>query len=169
MRARLSFDQRVIWYNDQLLAHLEIGIGAHVAVNPGTLRIKDVLQFAADAFPDDKADNCPIGAIDEYVVDYAEQSSALRYHFVTDDVGHARQVIEFSQFLHRRSAHSHCIGPDRMHSGSGNHPPLSATTDHRFAMHDDKTSYALAVTLNDDFLDFPEPLRGFHVDNSTSD
>src|SRR5262249_32116342 len=153
----------------QLLAHVKIGIGAHVAVNLGTLRIKDVLQLVADAFADDEADDCPICAIDEHVVDYAEQSSALRYHFVTDDVGHARQVIELSQFLHRRSAYGHCIGPDRMHSGSRNHPPLSASPDDRFAMHDDKTSQAFAVTLNDDFLDFPEPLRGFHVYNSTSD
>jgi hypothetical protein len=36
-------------------------------------------------------------------------------------------------------------------------------------MHDDKTSHALAVTLHDDFLDFAEPLRGFHIDDSTSD
>ena len=33
----------------------------------------------------------------------------------------------------------------------------------------DKTSQALAVTLHDDFLDFPEPLRGFHVDDSAPD
>jgi len=69
MRARLSFNQRVIWYDDQLLADVEIGIGAHVAVNSGTLRIEDVLQLAADAFANDKADNCPICAIDEHVVD----------------------------------------------------------------------------------------------------
>ena len=169
VRAWLSFDQRVIWYDDQVLANVEIGFGAHVAANPGTLRIEDVLQLAADAFADDKADNCPICATDEHVVDYAEQSSALRDHLVTDDVGHAWQVIEFSQFLHRRSTHSHRIRPDRMHSGSGNHPPLSAGSDKRFAMHDDKTSHAFAVTLHDDFLDFPEPLRGFHVDDSTSD
>jgi hypothetical protein len=36
-------------------------------------------------------------------------------------------------------------------------------------MHDDETSHALAVTLYDDFLNFPEPLRGFDVDDSTSD
>jgi hypothetical protein len=36
-------------------------------------------------------------------------------------------------------------------------------------MHNDKTSHALAITLHDDFLDFSEPLRGFHVDDSTSD
>ncbi len=169
LRAGLSFDQRVIWYDDQLRAHVEIGFGAHVAVNPGTLRIEDVLQLAADAFADDKADNCPICAIDKHVVDYAEQSSALRDHLVTDDVRHAWQVIEFSQFLHRRSTHSHCIRPDRMHSGCGNHPALSCGSDNRFAMHDDKTSHALAVTLHDDFLNFPEPLRGFYVNDSTSD
>src|SRR4029077_12615363 len=107
VRAGLSFDQCVIWYDDQLLADVEIGFGAHVAVNPGTLRIEDVLQLAADAFADNKADNCPIRAIDEHVVDYAKESSASRDHLVTDDVGHAWQVIEFSHFLHRRSAHSH--------------------------------------------------------------
>src|SRR4029077_18757927 len=115
---------------------MEIGISAHVAVNPGTLRIKDVLQLVADAFTYDKADDCPICAIDEHVVDYAKQSSALRDHLVTDDVGHAWQVIEFSQFLHRRSPHSHGIRPDPIHSGSGNHPPLSGGSDKRFAMHD---------------------------------
>ncbi len=169
LRGWLSFDQRVIWDHDQVLAHVEIGFGAHVAVNPGTLRIEDVLQLAADAFADNKADNCPICAIDEHVVDYAEQSSASRDHLVTDDVGHAWQVIEFSQFLHRRSTHSHCVWSDRMHSGSGNHPPFSTGCDNRFAMYDDKTSYALAVTLHDDLLDFAEPLCGFHVDDSTSD
>jgi hypothetical protein len=56
-----------------------------------------------------------------------------------------------------------------MHSGSGNHPPLSRGSDKRFAMYDDKTSHALAVTLDDDFLDFSEPLRRFHVNDSTSD
>src|SRR5262245_14893622 len=100
MRVRLSFDQRIIWYDDQLLANMKIGISAHVAVNPGTLGVEDVLQFVADALSDDKTDNCSIRAIDEHVADYAEQSSALRDHFVTDDVGHARQVVEFSQFLH---------------------------------------------------------------------
>jgi hypothetical protein len=165
----LSFDQRVIGYYDQVLAHVEIGFGAHVAANPGTLRIEDVLQLCADTFADDEADNCSISAIDKHVVDYPEQSSTFRDHFVTDDVGHAWQAIEFNQFLHRRSAHSHCIRPNRMHGGSGNHPPFSRSTDKRFAVHNDKTSYALAVTLDDDFLDFPEPLRGFHVDDSTSD
>ena len=91
-------DERVIWHDDQVLAHVEIGFGAHVAVNPGTLRIEEVLQLAADAFANDKADNCPICAIDEHVVDDAEQSSALRDHLVTDDVRHAWQVIEFRRF-----------------------------------------------------------------------
>jgi hypothetical protein len=36
-------------------------------------------------------------------------------------------------------------------------------------MHDDKTSHALAITLHDDFLDFPQPLRCFHVDDSAPD
>ena len=169
MHARLSFDQRIIWHDDEFLADVKIGIGTHVAVNPRALRIEDVLQLVADAFTDDKADNCPICAIDEHVVDYAEQSSALRHHFVTDDVRHARQVIELSQFLHRRSTHSHRIRPDRMHSGSGNHSPLSASADNGFAMHDNKASDTLAVTLHDDFLDFSEPLRRFHVDDRTSD
>jgi hypothetical protein len=56
-----------------------------------------------------------------------------------------------------------------MHSGSWNHPPLSRSSDKRFAMHNDKTSHALAITLHDDFLDFPEPLSRFHVNDSTSD
>jgi hypothetical protein len=147
---------------------VQIGVGPHVAVDPGTLRIEHALQFVADTFADDKAHNCSICAIDEHVVDYPEQSSTLRDHFVTDDVRHPGQVVEFSQFVHRRSTHRHRIRPDRVHSRRGNHPALSAGSDHRFAVHDDKTSHALAVTLHDDFLDFPEPLRGFHIDNSTS-
>ncbi len=39
-----------------------------------------------------------------------------------------------------------------MHGGSGNHPPLSCGSDKRFAVHNDKTSYTLAITLDDDFL-----------------
>src|SRR5262245_64268024 len=169
MSARLSFDQRVIWHNDQLLTHVEIGIGTDVALNPGTLRIEDVLQSVADALADDKADNCPIRTIDEHVVDYAEQSSALRDHFVTDDVRHARQIVEFSQFLYRRSTHGHRIRANRIHSGRRNHPSLSATADNRFAMHNHKASEALAVTLHDNFPDFSEPLRRFHVDDSAPD
>src|SRR5262245_64787832 len=64
MNAWLSFDQRVIWHDDELLSYVEIGIGAHVAVKPGTLRIEEVLQLVADALADDEADNCPIRAID---------------------------------------------------------------------------------------------------------
>ena len=112
LRTGLSFDQRVIWYDNQLLADVEIGVGAYIAVNARALRIEDVLQLVTDALADYKADNCPIRTINEHVVDYAKQSSALRDHFVTDDVGHARQVIEFSQFLHRRSTHGHCIRAD---------------------------------------------------------
>src|SRR6188472_4035368 len=100
MSVWLSFDQRVIGDDDQLLSYVEIGVGAHVAMNPWTLRVEDVLEFVADPLADYKADNRPIRAIDQHVVDYAEQSSALRDHFLTDDVGHARQVVEFSQFLH---------------------------------------------------------------------
>src|SRR5215469_7716651 len=95
--ASLSFDQRVIWHHDQLLTHVEIGIGAHVPVNSGTLRIKNVLQLVSDALADDKADNRAIGAIYKHVVDYAQQSSAARDHLVTNDVRHARQIIEFSE------------------------------------------------------------------------
>src|SRR6516225_8711653 len=127
MHTRLSFDEGIIWYDDQLLTDVEIGIGAHVTVNPGTLRIEEVFQSIADALADDKADNRSIYGIDEHVIDHAEQSSALRDHFVTDDVGHAWQIVEFSQFLHRGSTHSHRVRPDRVHSGRGNHAPLSAT------------------------------------------
>jgi hypothetical protein len=56
-----------------------------------------------------------------------------------------------------------------MHSGRRNHSSLSRGPNNRFAVHNDKTSYAFTVTLHDDFLDFPEPLRGFHIDDSTSD
>ena len=49
MRARLSLDQRGIWHDDELLAHVEIGIGTYIALNPGTLRIENALQLVADA------------------------------------------------------------------------------------------------------------------------
>src|SRR6266446_9292981 len=167
VRTRLSLHQRVIWHDDQIPSHVEIGIGAHVAVNLGPLRIEDVLQLVADAFANDKADNCPISATDEHIVDYAEQSSTTRDHLLTDDVRHPRQVLELSQSLfHRRSTHSHCIGSDRIHGGSRNHLPCSAGSDNRFTMHNDKAGDALAVALYNDLLDFPEALRRFHVDNS---
>src|SRR5262249_44551338 len=147
----------------------EIGIGTHVTVNPGTLWIEDVLQLVADPLADDKANNCSICAIDEHVVDYAEQSSALRDHLMTDDVRHAGQVVEFGQLLHQRSTHSHRVRPDRIHSGSGNHSSRPASSDNRFAMHDDKASYALAITFHNCFFDPAESLRGFHVDCSAPD
>src|SRR5215472_14895471 len=165
MRAWLSFDQRVIWHNDELLADVQIGIGAHIPLNPGTLRIEDVLQLVADPLAYDKPDNCSVCAIDEHVVDYAEQSSAACYHLVSNDVRHAGQIIEFSQFQHSRSTHSQRIRPNRIDSGRGNRPSFSASADNRFAMSDDKTSNALAVTLHDDLLDLTEPLRRFHVDD----
>src|SRR5205823_2437829 len=96
LRAGLAFNQRVVWYDDQFIAHLQVGIGAHVTVNSGTLWIKEFFQFVADAFADGEADN-------------------------------------------------------------------------RFAMHDDKSSDALAVTLDNDFLDSAEALRGFHVDDNAPD
>src|SRR5262249_43757872 len=160
-RARLSFDERVIRYDDQLLAHVEIGIGTHVAVNSGPLRIEEVFQLVADPLADHKAHNCSIRAIDEHVVDYTEQSSALRDHLLTDDGRHARQIIDFSQFLYPRSTHRHRVRPDRIHSGSGNHPPLSPTADDGFTMHHHKPGQALTITLHNDFPDFPEPLRRF--------
>ena len=42
LRTGLSFDQRVIWYDNQLLADVEIGVGAYIAVNARALRIEDV-------------------------------------------------------------------------------------------------------------------------------
>src|SRR4030095_15265897 len=57
MLARLSLDQRGIWHDDELLAYVEIGIGTHIALNFGTLRIEDALQLVADARADHKADN----------------------------------------------------------------------------------------------------------------
>jgi hypothetical protein len=56
-----------------------------------------------------------------------------------------------------------------MHSGCGNHSPLSGASNQCFAMYDDKTSHAFTVTLHDDLLDFAQPLRRFHVDDSTSE
>ena len=57
MSARLSFDQRIIWHDDQLFTYVQIGIRTDVALNLGTLGIEDVLQFVADALADDKTDN----------------------------------------------------------------------------------------------------------------
>ena len=102
--------RRVIWHDDQILSHVEIGIGTHVAVSLGPLRIEEVLKLVADAFANDKADNCPICAIDEHVVDYAEQSSTTRNHLVTDDVetsaaGSRAQPILVSSQIHAQSLH----------------------------------------------------------------
>src|SRR5215208_3413677 len=95
-RTGLSLHQRIVWHDDQVLSYVEIGIGTHIAVSVGPLRIKDVFKLVANAFPNDKADNCPICAIDEHVVDYAEQSSTTRDHLMTDDVRHTWQVLELS-------------------------------------------------------------------------
>ena len=67
MSVWLSFDQRVIGDDDQLLSYVEIGVGAHVAMNPWTLRVEDVLELVADPLADYKADNRPIRAIDQHV------------------------------------------------------------------------------------------------------
>src|SRR6266699_252095 len=153
LRAGLAFNQRVVWYDDQFIAHLQVGIGAHVTVNSGTLWIKEIFQFVADAFADGEADNRAIRAVDEYVVDQAEQAAAARHHFVTDHVGHTREALEISEScLHGRSTHGY-----------------RARSDNRFAMHDDKSSDALAVTLDNDFLDSAEALRCFHVDDNAPD
>jgi hypothetical protein len=56
-----------------------------------------------------------------------------------------------------------------MQSGSGNGAPCSAGSDNRFTMHDHKARDALAVTLHNDFLNFAESFRGFHVDDSAPD
>ena len=57
---------------------MQISISANVTVNLRALRVEDALQFVADAFAYDKADNCSIRAVDEHVIDQAEQSSAAR-------------------------------------------------------------------------------------------
>ena len=161
LRAGLAFNQRVVWYDDQFIAHLQVGIGAHVTVNSGTLWIKEIFQFVADAFADGEADNRAIRAVDEYVVDQAEQAAAARHHFVTDHVGHTREALEISEScLHGRSTHGYRVRSDRMQSRRGNDAARSASSDNRFAMHDDKSSDALAVTLDNDFLDSAEALRG---------
>ena len=82
-------------------------------MNSRALWVEDVLQFAADALPDGEANNCPIRAVDEHVVDRAEQSSAARHHFVADDVGHAREIIEIrGPLFRRRSTHRYRVRPD---------------------------------------------------------
>jgi hypothetical protein len=168
--ARLAFNQRVVWHDDQLIAYLQIGISAHVTVNSGTLWIKEIFEFVADAFADREADNRAVRAIDEHIVDRAKQSAALRHHFVTDHVGHAWKALKISEsFFHRRSTHCDRVRSDRMQSRSGNDAARSPSSDNRFAMYDDKSSDALAVTLHNDFLDSAEALRGFHVDDSARD
>jgi hypothetical protein len=170
LHAGLAFNQRIVWYDDQLIAYLQIGISAHVAVNSGTLWIKEIFQFIADAFADGEADNRAVRTVDKHIVDRAKQSAALRHHFVTDHVGHARKALEISEsFFHRRTTHGYRVRSDRMQSRSGNGAARSPSSDNRFAMHNDKSSDALAVTLHNDFLDSAEALRGFHVDDSAPD
>ena len=171
LRAWLPFDKRVVWHDDQIIAYLQIGISTDVTMHSGALRIKHALQFVANTFADGEPDNCAIRAVDKHVVDRPKKSSAAGHHFVTDHVGYARQIIEIAgrAVFHRRSTHCHCIRPDGMQSGSGNNPSGSASSDYRFAVHDDKTSHAFAVTLQDHLLDLAESLRGFHIDDSASE
>jgi hypothetical protein len=165
-----SFDERVVRDNDQFFAYLEIGIGAHVAVRSGTLRVEKALDLAADALADNESDNCPICAIDEHVIDYAEQSSTLRDHFVTNDVGHARQVFQLGHpFFHPGSAHRYCVRPDGVQSGGRNHAPASTGPHNGFATHHDETSNPLAILLHNNFLDLAESFRRFHVDDGAPD
>ncbi|MGH9551276.1 MAG: hypothetical protein ACRD3W_17970, partial [Terriglobales bacterium] len=110
LRARLAFNQRVVWHDDQLIAYLQIGISAHITVTSGTLWIKEIFQFVADAFADGEADNRAVRAVNKHIVDRAKQSAALRHHFVTDHVGHARKALEISEsFFHRRSTHGYRV------------------------------------------------------------
>src|SRR5262249_897421 len=114
--ARLSFNQRVVWHNNKLVADVEIRISADVTVNLRALRVEDALQLVADAFAYDKADNCPICAIDEHVVDQAEKSSAARQHFPSANAGQEGQFFELSKFSNRRPPTRLRLSPERIHS-----------------------------------------------------
>jgi hypothetical protein len=165
-----SFDERVVRDNDQFFAYLEIGIGAYVAVSSGTLRVEKILDLATDALADNKADNCPICAIDEHVIDYAEQSSTPRDHLVPNDVGHAWQIFQLSQpFFRPGSTHCYCVRPDGVQSGGRNQAPASTGSHNGFAMHHDETGNPLAILLHNNFLDLAESFRRFHVDDGAPD
>src|SRR5437764_171769 len=109
LHAWLPFDKRVVWHDNQIIAYLQIGISTDVTMNSGALRIKHALQFVANTFADGEPDNCAIRAVDEHVVDRPKKPSAAGHHFVTDHVGHARQIIEIAgrAVFHRRSKHEH--------------------------------------------------------------
>jgi hypothetical protein len=123
-----------------------------------------------NAFTDDKADNCPISAIDEHIVDYAEQSSALRDHLVTNDVrtyvaGYRVQPRLASQ-IPAQSLH---LARSNSTADAGIIRPLPAGSDKCFACTTTKPATRSPSRCTMISLIFPEPLRGFHVDDSTSD
>ena len=134
----------------------------------GPLRLK-MFSACCGRLRQRQSPNRSISAIDEHVVDYAEQSSTTRDHLMTDHVRHPRQVLELSQscsfvLMQQR----HCIRSDRIHGGTRNHLPCSCELWTIASNYDDdKASDAHAVHVAPQFpQNFPEALRRFHVDDS---